>query len=171
VVLSVSTLTTAQTSLNRTSPGFVSVCEVLTNRKFYDGKIVGLIGRWSATEEGFWLVEECESQIKTGDYSWRTVIALTYDPSSPSIFSSGPRLVDAALNKKIAELDAAFGSANDKRSWAVVYGRIETREELRTMVYCNRKLIRPAGYGHLGGAPAQIVYREKDLVVSPEHKP
>jgi hypothetical protein len=157
----------AQTATNKEPQPYVTVCEVLANRGFYDGKVVALIGRWSPTDEGFWLADDCENQVKTGGYVWSNIVVLEYDPSSASIFPKGPSLDFIAVNKKITELKARTKHTQDKLEWAVVYGRIETKEELPTAVAGDRKTIVPDGYGHLNAAPAQIVYREKDLVIVP----
>jgi len=167
-LLVAATSVAAQTSTNKAPDGFVTVCEVLTNRRSYDGKVVALIGRWSPTDEGFWLADDCENPAKTAHYVWSNIIFLAYDPSSPSIFAKGPKLDLAAANKKIAKLKARKPT-NDKLTWAVVYGRIETKDQLPTVVAGDGKSIFPAGYGHLNAAPAQIVYREKDLVIVPRN--
>ena len=156
----------AQTATSKASTDFVTVCEVLGSRGAYDGKFVALIGRWSPTEEGVWLKSDCANQVKTGDYVWKNIIFLKYDPSSPSVFSNGPDLDVEVANRKIAEIDGSNASRKEERGWAVVYGRIETKENLRTVVGRDGKP-RPAGYGHLSGAPAQLVYREKDFVTLP----
>jgi|GEM_PF-4698430 hypothetical protein len=164
VLLLAATSASSQTTTNKAATEVVTVCEVLGNRGAYDGKTVALIGRWSATEEGFWLADDCFSPVKTGEYVWRNIIFLAYDPSSPSLFSTGPKLDGAAVSAKIDELKARSKKTADKLEWAVVYGRIETKEEIPTV---DDGKPRPAGYGHLNGAPAQIVYREKDLVLLP----
>ncbi len=159
--------TPPQTKTNDPPSDFATVCEVLANRGAYDGKVVALVGRWSSTDEGFWLASDCENSVKTGDYVWSSIIFLAYDPSSPSIFSNGPKLDYVAANRRIAEIPLRSKSPADKREWAVVYGRIETKEDLPTVVTRDGKSAQPAGYGHLNAAPAQIFYREKDLVILP----
>jgi hypothetical protein len=159
--------TPPQKKTNDPPSDFATVCEVLANRGAYDGKVVALVGRWSSTDEGFWLASDCESSVKTGDYVWGSIIFLAYDPSSPSIFLNGPRPDDVEANKRIAEMTLRSKSSTDKHEWAVVYGRIETKEHLATVVARDGKSARPAGYGHLNAAPAQIVYRQKDLVILP----
>src|SRR4029077_14059567 len=103
---------------NNNQTKFVTVCEVLGKRGSYNGKVVALIGRWSPTDEGFWLADDCEKPVKTGDYVWDNLIVLAHDPSSPSIFSNGPQLDRVALNKKIAELKSCSKPTNEKLAWA-----------------------------------------------------
>jgi hypothetical protein len=169
-LLLATTSTLAQTATNKRPEAFVTVCEVLGNRGSYDGKVVALIGRWSPTDEGFWLADDCENPVKTGEYVWSNIIFLAYDPSSASIFAKGPKLDLVAANKTIADLKARHKPTNDKLEWAVVYGRVETKEELPTVSMREGQSSMPAGYGHLNAAPAQIVYREKDLVIIPPNR-
>jgi hypothetical protein len=153
-----------QTSGSKSQPELVTICEVLGNRSSYNGKVVALIGRWSATDEGFWLTDECDRQIKTGDYVWSNIIFLSYDPSAPSIFLQPNKSDKVAMSKRLVELKARSKLSDDKVEWAVVYGRVETKEELSTVVG-DKTSVWAAGYGHLNAAPAQIVYREKDLII------
>ena len=59
-------------------------------------------------------------------------------------------------------------SRPDKVEWAVVYGRFETHEELRTVVAGDGKTVYGDGFGHLNGSPAQVVYKDKDIKFIPE---
>ena len=114
----------SQAKTEKRPSDFVTVCEVLGDRGAYDGHVVALIGRWSSTDEGFWLASDREDSVKTGDYVWSSIIFLAYDSSSPSIFSNGPKLDYVAANRRIAEMVARSKTATDKREWVVVYGRI-----------------------------------------------
>src|SRR5437899_12325420 len=124
-LLLTATSAATQVSTDKT-PAFVTVCEVLANRESYNGKVVALIGRWSATDEGFWLVDDCDRQVKTDDYVWANIISLKYDPSSESILSNGAKPDRIAAEKKIAQLKTRSKPSKNKVDWAVVYGRIET---------------------------------------------
>ena len=157
----------AQTTKNEKYLELVTVCDVINNRAFYDGKVVAVIGRWSPTDEGFWLADDCSTQIKTGDYVWNNIVSLEYDPSSPTALTNGFKLNKAAVKKKIAEMKSRLKATKEKTGWAVVYGRVETQEELQTAYALDGKSIFPAGFGHLNAAPAQVVYRKNDLKVLP----
>ena len=50
-----------------------------------------------------------------------------------------------------------------KNTWAVVYGRFETRENLFAARDVNANSYHGIGFGHLGAAPAQLVYRKNDI--------
>ena len=141
----------------------ITVCEALKNRKLHNGEVVAVIGLWSATDEGFWIFDECEQKIRTGDYVWPDDISLEYDPSAPSAFKGEMPLDMAVAGEKIEEMKGRIKSRPDKVQWAVVYGRFEAREELQTVVASDGKTVRRVGFGHLGGSPAQVVYKDKDI--------
>ena len=146
----------------------ISVCEALKNRKLYNGKMVVVIGLWSATDEGEWLVDECEQKIRTGDYVWSDDISLEYDPSAPSAFKGEMPLDIVVARKEIEEMKGRIKSRPDKVEWAVVYGRFETHEELQTVVAGDGKTVYGDGFGHLNGSPAQVVHKDKDIKFIPE---
>lgn len=166
-VLAAVPLRVAQTSVMEKPLVPVSVCEVLSNRGLYDGRKAAVIGRWSSTDEGIWLIGDCENQIKTGDYVWNNIVSLEYDPSSPTAFPDEMKFDEVAVNIKIAELKRRLKPSKEKAKWAVVYGRVQTQEELPTVVARDGKSVFPAGYGHLNGAPAQVIYKDKDLIIIP----
>src|SRR6267378_1191715 len=134
ILLLAATSTMAQTTTSKTQTEFVMVCEVLSNRRPYDSKFVALIGRWSATDEGFWLVDDCDNPVKTGDYFWNNIVFLEYDPVSPSAFAGGPNLDNTVAKEKIAEMKGRSKDSNIQSEWVVVYGRVETKEELPIVV-------------------------------------
>ena len=143
------------------------MCDIINNRSFYNGKVVAVIGRWSPTDEEFWLVDDCAKEIKTGDYVWDNMVSLEYDPSSPTAFPDKMKLDKIVVKKKIAEMKSRMKPTKDKIQWAVAYGRVETQEELQTAYAGDGKSLFPAGYGHLNAAPAQVIYKDKDLKVLP----
>jgi hypothetical protein len=113
------------------------------------------------------VIGDCDHEIKTGEYVWNNIVSLEYDPSSPTAFPNGIRLDDAAVNKEIAELKRRMKPSKVKVEWVVVYGRVETQEELPTVVAEDEKSVSPAGYGHLNAAPAQVIYKDKDFIIIP----
>ncbi len=145
----------------------VTVCDVINDRAFYNGKTVAVIGRWLPTDEGFWLADDCVTQIKTGDYVWGNDVSLEYDSSAATALTQGFRLNKATVKKKIAEMKSRLKPSSEKIQWAVVYGRVETQEQLKTALAGDGKSIFGLGYGHLDGSPAQVVYRKDDLKVLP----
>jgi len=139
----------------------VTVCEVLKDLSAYNGKVVAVVGRFSARHVGRWLGEQkCAQKLVTGDHEWPNSLWLDYDPAGapkpPAVLA-----VDAALlARKQREVKAstsltqfAFGSS-DYDSWAVAYGRIETRPEVLGAAAAGngRK-----GFGYAESSPAQLV--------------
>jgi len=155
-----------QTSKVEPPEKLTSVCDILSNRGVYNGRLVALIGRWVSTDEGSWIESDCEKPIKTGSYTWSDIIFLNQDSSSPTIFAKHISFDFATADSKIAELTAHGKLPNEKVRWAVVYGLLETKEELETAFSADGSA-RGVGYGHLNASPAQIIYREKDLFVLP----
>ena len=148
----------------------VTVCEVLHARASFNGKVVAVIGRVSATEEGVWLEDRCQKPLITGNYRWADIISvrakttsLRYEADGPMSLPDGFDFDRAVVSKKLAELETRLRRSKQKlKYWAIVYGRIDTNEELLTGKLRDGKVI-PVGFGHLGGAPAQILSHQKDF--------
>lgn len=133
----------------------VTVCEVLSNRSFYNGKFVALVGLMWSGYHGSSLIAVCPEKIRTGDYFWESAVEMKYDSSSPTAFSKGVKVNESVAKRKIRELKARLktnGENGEDSRWHVVFGRIETKTDLEAH----------NGYGHLGSAPAQIIYKQND---------
>jgi hypothetical protein len=127
----------------------VTVCELLANRSAYDGKEVALLGRFLNSHfDGFWLSEDhCDSKITSGEYSWPNEVWISYSVSAPTPPSGLLVLDPEALAGKLALVrrttalrmveETLFhndGTVTDepvRENWAVIFGRIETRQDLR----------------------------------------
>ena len=157
-------ISTAQTSEIQEKLKPVTVCEILNNRSSYNGKTVAIIGSFVGTMEGFWINDECLKQIKEGNRVWPNSIFLRYDPTSPTRLSKGLEVKDIDAKQTIAQLKRRIKPVKGKYYWAVAYGVLETSDNLQTGIAADGKTIIPDGYGHLNAAPAQIIYREKDLL-------
>lgn len=142
----------------------VTVCEVLKNRNLYNGKMVAILGHWSATDEGAWVVGDCSHHLKTGAHLWSDSIWLEYDSSSESAFKDHMPMDMVAAKRKLRELKRDTKPCSTNYKWAVVYGRFETYEELRTSIAGDGNTTHPAGFGHLNDSPAQIVHKSKDVL-------
>lgn len=143
----------------------VPVCEILADLKSFNGKQVAVIGRWTSTMEGLWLGEDkCNRTLRTNDHLWDSSLWLQHEPSSElrreialdqNVLKEKLSLVRlrTKLRPPVAKSIDQWGDA-----WAVVYGRIEAHEELKTTLALDGKTWYPLGSGHLGAAPAQLVY-------------
>ena len=142
-----------------------TVCEALSNLSLYNGKMIALVGRISMSNEGQWLGEECASHLTTGDYAWPNLVWLEHDPSSETAQQADFTIDEGALRAKFESVLRSTKLRNQHDHWALVYGRLETRERLETVLSKDGKTKHGYGFGHLAGAPAQIVYRKKDVRV------
>jgi hypothetical protein len=160
----------------------VTVCEILMNQEKYNGTNVAAIGRSSQTSEGHWLMEDkCDRNYETNGFVWENIIWVQCCSQPAPDPSSGSLLLDeAALIEKLAQLrkstklqmisrqsyrvtdGKSAGRVNIKDTWAVVYGRIDARKNLRTYSI-GKNQVRGIGYGQIGAAPAQIVTNETSM--------
>ena len=146
----------------------VTVCEVLNDRASFNGRFVAVVGRLSATDEGRWLKDQCERPTKTDNYVWSDMISLEYDPEAPTARPHDFAIDQEVVDKKVAELKSRFKRSKDLE-WGIAYGRIATQEDLQ-IIRRRDGTVAPDGFGHLGAAPAMIVYRQKDLKTIPTKK-
>jgi hypothetical protein len=145
----------------------LTVCEALQHRGELNGKSVIVIGRLASTEEGSWLGEDGDAKIVTDGYTWQNLISLSYrrtidigPPQLPTDFDWNQHPLLAKLEqvrrttKLYVDQDGHYTS-----KWFAVFGRFETAFPLR--VGWNGKELMGAGFGHLGGAPAQLIAEDK----------
>lgn len=148
----------------------LTVCEIMRNLAAYDGKVVAIVGRLSARQTGRWLGEQkCAQKLVVAGQEWPNALWLAYDPvdapKPPAVLAVDAALlaqklravkVGTALNK------LRFGSG-DYDSWAVVYGRVETRKDLVTVTPTGA---RKNGFGYGGSSPARLVCHSDAVVIS-----
>jgi len=136
----------------------------------YDGKVVAIVGRFSARQSGRWLGEQrCDHKLLIGDQEWPNAFWVSYDPADaprpPAVLA-----VDAqSLSLKLREVKARtslmnlrFGSG-DYDTWAVVYGRVETRKDL---VRVTGGGTRKNGFGIGNSSPARLVCHGDAMVIT-----
>ena len=66
------------------------------------------------------------------------------------------------LYKSVDGKDESVGLGDVKDTWAVVYGRVEVKKKLET-VLDGRGRITGAGFGHLNAAPVQVVVKQTSI--------
>ena len=155
----------------------VTVCDILLDPSKFNGKLIVVLGRFAASDEGSWLVEDkCDRQVdgKNGTTSNMDVWLNQQgrDPSTqlamPSIDpdSLKAKLEQAGKNTKLgrhiqyqctisflekdAKPECDWPEVSDQ--WALVYGRVETMGD------------RTYGFGHLSGSPAQVLVQASATV-------
>jgi hypothetical protein len=147
----------------------VTVCEVLQDLQAYDGKVVAVVGRFSSRQTGRWLGEQkCGHKFVTGDQEWPNAFWVTYDPATapkpPAVLAvNAPLLAEKVREVKMGTslTKLPFGSA-DYDSWAVVYGRVETRKDLVTATADGA---RKNGFGYGESSPARLVCHGDAVVI------
>ena len=144
----------------------ISVCELLQNRLKYDGQMVEVRGLVEGSHEGAVLAaENCSGKIITEGFTWPNAIALVYDTSYDS-----PHVVDFVPDRnQIDRVDREASRIARKHPHAKIaltyVGLFETRTNLGRAPNFAGKLV-PAGFGHGGACPAQLVIKtKKDLRV------
>lgn len=147
-----------------------TVCEALKGLSALKGSVVVVVGRNAATSEGSWLDQNCEEKLMTGEYEWSTSSSLAYvmnqTPSAPTL-PKGFRWDNATLGRKLAEIKKTT-SLRDADRWLAVYGRVETHFPIDSSIYPNIRTGNgghPAGFGHLNGSPAQLVWPHDGILI------
>lgn len=147
----------------------VTVCEVLQDLSAYDGKVVAMVGRFSFRQNGRWLGEQnCGRKLIVGGQEWPNAFWVAYEPASapkpPAVLAvDGVLLAQKLRAVKLATSLTKFRFGNtDYDSWAVVYGRVETRKDL---VAVTAGGTRKNGFGYGESSPARLVCHGDAVVV------
>ena len=136
----------------------LTVCEVLGNLKTYAGKSIIVVGRSASTDEGSWLTEDCGLKVMVGEREFSASISATYVPSrnaAPPQLPKGFVVDQGTLQQKLAQLKRTTRLRTYKDhqyddKWIAMFGRLEARLPPQADY--------AAGYGHLNGSPAQLVW-------------
>lgn len=140
----------------------VSVCDLLADPQKHRNKVVTVRGELIGTGERLWLRgERCPKPLITSGYEWPNPIGIWLTPPESKMgerpsYPAPP--VSAAWKEAMPLLQKNVGLP-DRRVWVTVTGNFETRQRFEMVPRGDGKVV-PYGYGHLNGAPAQIVYYE-----------
>ena len=148
----------------------VTVCDVLNDLKAYNGKSVAVLGRWSGTVEGEWLSQDCSHPLRTGNYTWHSTLSLEWNAQASTRFEV-TGLDQSAVAKALESVKKTTKLRAGDR-WALVFGRLNTQElKVKRDSRSGRLILN--GFGHLNGAPGEIVHGEKCLhfLPSPDAPP
>jgi len=128
----------------------MSVCDVLANDPtILNGKLIKVRGRYASTDEGIWLFGECKTHLETKGLVWSNSLAVDVDQSEKEYLRSWSR-----LGQKLRQL--RFDPVRD--TFVVTFvGRLTTRAAMEDQVVQRPYGLAKAGFGHLGGSPAEIV--------------
>jgi len=147
----------------------VTVCEVLKDLAAYAGKTVAVVGRFSFRQAGRWLgAQKCDQKLMTADQEWPNAFWVVYDPATAPKPPAVLAVDGVLLSKKLKEVKLGtsltqfrFGSS-DYDSWAVIYGRVETRKDLIAVTAGGT---RKNGFGYGESSPAQLICHGEAAVI------
>jgi hypothetical protein len=153
-------LTQSKTPVESQIP-VLTVCEILSQRMHYNGKLVSIQARIHSTDEGAWLDgKNCPGLITTEEHVWPSMISIqTSDADFTSNYEGlrklGPKLKPLARR-------APEGCV----IWTYT-GVFETRATYEKVSYPNGSSTY-IGFGHLGAAPAQLLWKSaEDVNIDP----
>lgn len=175
----------------------VTVCEILANPQVFNGKNLAVLGRFSFTDEGQWLVDDgCGTKLVTDGYTWRNLIWLDRCHEAAPDPPSGSLILDESdLNEKLVQVrrttqlkvqrrwvnsgivhkdgttESTSGWRDVKDEWAVVYGRLEARNNLKPPQGNGPNRYWGNGFGHLAAAPVQLVIKQNNIRTIPDPMP
>lgn len=155
----------------------ITVCELLADPMAYDGKEVALLGKWKDSHfDGLWLSEDrCKSRLTTDGYEWPNEVWIAGDRSAPAPPQGLLVLDPHALSEKLELVrgttslgleEMAFvskeggGARKVPQHWAVIFGRIEARKQLRAPN--EPKADWGNGFGQMNSAPLQIIAKQEN---------
>ncbi|HUI56977.1 MAG TPA: hypothetical protein VLY04_18505 [Bryobacteraceae bacterium] len=166
----------------------LTVCDVMKDLPAHKQKTVIVVGRSKGTMEGSWLDQDCATKLITFGYEWSTSISLSYvvQQTAPApVLPKGFHWDKTLLNQKLDEVRRTtvlevLPQYHYSDEWIAVYGRLETYFPVDSalkpygFVKPNVRIApgmgHPAGFGHLNGSPAQLVWPQKGIYRFPRKK-
>lgn len=152
------------TAASDDAPPILTVCEALSELQRYEGRSIIVVGRFSSTDEGSWLDEECALKVVREEREFPTVISIAYaafefadPPQKPRGFRWDKRLLQQKLDQvtRTTHLQV-HKDLNYSDQWLAVFGRLETHLP-RQVKTDDSRYAYTNGFGHLSGAPAQLI--------------
>lgn len=139
----------------------VSVCDVLANLAFFNGKEVSVRGVWRAGPHGQWIEasDVCNRKLVTEKLTWPDKIHLTEDHASKLDFLS--------LAKMQIQMKQFDGKKGEFDVVVTYLGVLSARVPLQVAHYPEGTLA-PHGFGHMNYFPAELRYRAvRDIKIRP----
>jgi len=150
-----------------------TVCDILLDQGKFSGKAVAVLGRFIASDEGRWLTEDdCGRKVEAQGVPLDVSVWIEYR-GTPSGTPGTPVLDQDSLKVKLAQAakttklgkhvqfqctirkdgNPECGWPEVQDQWVIAYGRVETQGD------------RGYGFGHLNGAPAQVIIQGQLIFV------
>jgi hypothetical protein len=151
-----------------------TVCDILLDQGKFSGKAVAVLGRFIATDEGAWLTEDdCGRKVEAHGAPLDVSVWIE-QRGIPSGTPETPVLDEDSLKLKLAQAakttrlgkhvqfqctvsgkdgkpECGWPEVQDQ--WVIAYGLVETQVD------------RGYGFGHLNGAPAQVIIQGKLIFI------
>jgi hypothetical protein len=142
------------------APRTLTVCEVLSKPLSYDGELVRVRGEIVGTDEGTWFKgEECPGVMVTEGYVWPSFISIG-SPGRPFQLHPVNFEYDFSSVQRLTPRYKKLRRRLPDRCIAWTYtGMFETRKVWSKSINGN-----PLGFGHLGGAPGELIMKSADDV-------
>jgi hypothetical protein len=135
----------------------LTVCQALRGAAQYSGQTVIVVGRAVDAAEGGWLDEGCGLVLTLEDRKFPAAISTSYDAAetaAPPTLPKGFKWDKRAIERALAEVQTT-SHLQPKTYWCAVYGRLEVNP-VRQIDLGNGRVAQTVGYGHGGGAAAQL---------------
>lgn len=138
----------------------VTVCDALSNRTFYNGKSIIIVGEFWSWMEGSALDSTCSSELVIQGHKWSNSIWLGNDetreappPSHRPNYRKYEARILATLPKRDMTKLKVIADCGYSGVSAAVFGRFETKDSY-PVIHQTMQI----GFGHLGMYPAQLVW-------------
>lgn len=145
-------------------PPIVTVCDVLSAPLEFDGRLVRIRGRMSATDEGVWLFGDgCRSTPVTDGHIWPTAIALATPGERGVLHHVDFKFDEESQHKFDRDYRRLLKRTSENCIVSTITGLFETRRD-----WSRFKVVYPSGasmfvgFGHLGDSPGQLITKSED---------
>jgi len=120
---------------------------------------VVIIGTLVQTSQGDWLQQSCSESLKSGDFVWPNAVSLYKADTKEANARLRVEDIDSDVLKIVTRPpDEEIDPRDKNRTWAAVFGRLDTRENLVAAPCGNNGKLCGYGFGPIY-APAQLTYR------------
>jgi hypothetical protein len=146
----------------------LTVCEALSHPAEYDGRIVRIRDQVVGTDEGTsFFGESCPGIYVTEGKVWPTAIAWTMPWQKDAILHPVDFSFDWSNNKTVKRKWEKLRKHVPDRCIAVMYtGMLEVWTKTNARKPRGQGWVEIPGFGHLNGAPAQLVLKSADDVAA-----
>jgi hypothetical protein len=150
----------------------IPVCEALTHSDLYNHKIVAIRGVQMAGSEGGWLNGEgCDRAFVTNGYVWPSIIWLEMSESDRLAAGIPAPERYASIKRINSELKRKGYDVTRDRLTITYVGLFEVYDDSKSGIHLDSRFVNAPGFGHLNGAPAQIIVIDvKDLSIEKRPK-